>query len=500
MSEGASHEDQSLKIGDCVFVYGLESEKGKLLNDERGIVTGMLEATGRLQVRLSPEKVVSFKAQNLKKTELTVAERLKVVGLAKAGDADETNDRPTSEQEQGQEQEVPQSESQSKEFQGGDPAPGAAAKFGPGNCVEVFGLESESGRLLNGQVGIIGQYIVATGRFEVRFGDDKTVSLRPENLRKKEFTVDGLAPQSASGQTSPTQTFGKEAMAGNSEAAAAAAETTQNQKSPGDHANNDGGERRDRSRSRSSSSSSQSHSRSRRATPNCSGTTATSVSVGDTVEVFGLESEGGRQLNGQRGCIVRHLTERGRFEVSFGSDRLVSLRPDNLRKVDHTPTVTQPVDASSQQQAKPVESKPASLASLLSMGRCEPEPEKPKPAAWESVWSRSGSTAPSGGLTNEQVEFFQQMQAEDEQRDEEKKRLRLKVAAELAQAGVHDEEMLESVYQQQLKDMELQRLLRPQQASRARSRSPSSSSSSSSSSSRSRSRSREKAKDPPPPL
>lgn len=387
MSEGASHEDQPLKVGDCVLIFGLESESGKPLNDQKGIVTGILEATGRLEVRLSPDKVVSLKALNLKKVELTVAERLKVLGLGNSGDKCEKNDRPTSEQEQGQEQQVPQSEPQSKEPQADGPA---IADPAPGSCA------------------------------------------------------------------------------------------------------NNHGQRRDRSRSRSSSSSS-----SRSTTRH----TGTSVNVGDKVEVFGLQSEGGRQLNGQRGCIVKHLTERTRFEVLLGLDRMVSLRPENLRKVDHAPNAVQPAVASLPQQAKPAESTPASLTSLLSMGRSEPEPEKPKPAVWESVWSRSGSTAPSGGLTNEQVEFFQQMRAEGEQREEEKRRLRLKVAAELAQAGAYDEEMLETVYQQELKDMELQRLLRPKEVSNRRSCSRSSSSSSScpsSSGSRSRSRSpREKATDHP---
>ena len=54
------------------------------------------------------------------------------------------------------------------------------------------------------------------------------------------------------------------------------------------------------------------------------------MTSGDTVHVFGLESESGKLLNGQEGMITTLKSEAGRFEVRF---RLLKLRYDNLRKV-----------------------------------------------------------------------------------------------------------------------------------------------------------------------
>jgi len=57
------------------------------------------------------------------------------------------------------------------------------------------------------------------------------------------------------------------------------------------------------------------------------------VQVDDMVQVVGLESEGGRQFNGQRGVVLRFIEDTSRFEVRLGSNP-VALRPENLRRVD----------------------------------------------------------------------------------------------------------------------------------------------------------------------
>merc|ERR1711959_443125 len=70
---------------------------------------------------------------------------------------------------------------------GKDDAEISEAEFKPGHCVEVFGLESESGKRLNGQSGIVVKYLKDTKRYEVRFIPDYIVSLKSDNLRKMEF-------------------------------------------------------------------------------------------------------------------------------------------------------------------------------------------------------------------------------------------------------------------------------------------------------------------------
>jgi hypothetical protein len=52
---------------------------------------------------------------------------------------------------------------------------------------------------------------------------------------------------------------------------------------------------------------------------------------GTWVEIFGLDSEGGKKLNGQQGTIVKYVYEKIRFEVQL-TEKVVSVRPVNLRK------------------------------------------------------------------------------------------------------------------------------------------------------------------------
>eukprot|EP00747_Dinoflagellata_sp_TGD_P120576 gnl/TRDRNA2_/TRDRNA2_173275_c2_seq8.p1 gnl/TRDRNA2_/TRDRNA2_173275_c2~~gnl/TRDRNA2_/TRDRNA2_173275_c2_seq8.p1 ORF type:complete len:540 (+),score=113.69 gnl/TRDRNA2_/TRDRNA2_173275_c2_seq8:109-1728(+) len=55
----------------------------------------------------------------------------------------------------------------------------------PGDSVEVSGLESQNGKVLNGKTGLITKYVDESGRFEVSFGKGNVASLRRENLAKK---------------------------------------------------------------------------------------------------------------------------------------------------------------------------------------------------------------------------------------------------------------------------------------------------------------------------
>ncbi|CAK0906519.1 unnamed protein product [Prorocentrum cordatum] len=53
---------------------------------------------------------------------------------------------------------------------------------------------------------------------------------------------------------------------------------------------------------------------------------------GERVEVFGLQSEAGRGLNGKSGVITKWDEAKGRFQVELGQANLQSLKPDNLRR------------------------------------------------------------------------------------------------------------------------------------------------------------------------
>jgi len=68
------------------------------------------------------------------------------------------------------------------------------------------------------------------------------------------------------------------------------------------------------------------------------------MSPGDTVEVFGLTSESGARLNGKTGNILTYIAEKGRFQVKmtlgFDAAESVSLNPKNLRKLKSAPRQT----------------------------------------------------------------------------------------------------------------------------------------------------------------
>lgn len=56
-------------------------------------------------------------------------------------------------------------------------------------------------------------------------------------------------------------------------------------------------------------------------------------------------------------------------------------------------------------------------------------------------------------MTDEQLEVFRSLQADQEKHEDEHKELRLKVEAELAQSGILDKDMVELVFKQQLEEL-----------------------------------------------
>ena len=62
----------------------------------------------------------------------------------------------------------------------------APSVFSVGCAIEVVGLQSEYGKVLNGKHGRVGQFVEATGRYSVDLGIGKATRLRGENLRNVE--------------------------------------------------------------------------------------------------------------------------------------------------------------------------------------------------------------------------------------------------------------------------------------------------------------------------
>lgn len=256
----------------------------------------------------------------------------------------------------------------------------------------------------------------------------------------------------------------------------------------------------DRQGSSSSGSSRSGSGSSSRSRPKSLAKDAPRFVIDDEVEVFGLESESSRMINGRMGVVVQYIEDAGRYEVKFGPEQFALLRPDRLRRrPPGDSTVRDPVQAAVPAQgAAAPKPKATSLASLLGLGRAAVK-EEDKAPTWQPIWERSGSTTVAAPLNEEQLEALRALQTGQEERTREVEALRKKVVAEFAHAGLYDEGMLEQVFQQQLREYDMQKLLRPQgpESSRSparRERKPrgeaSSSRSASSGTSRSTSRSR----------
>jgi len=177
--------------------------------------------------------------------------------------------------------------------------------FAPGDCVKVFGLESDVGRPLNGQKGVIVKYIEETGRFEVRFGLERSVNLKPENLKNSLLgegdRVELSAPHSEGGPSTSRQQGKVIKYVEETDMFQVQLEPMWQVRLKADHL------------------------------------MRLDLKAGDKVEISGLESEGGRPLNGQRGRITKYLPDSGRFEVSMDSEKLVTVKPDNLVRTSMEP-------------------------------------------------------------------------------------------------------------------------------------------------------------------
>eukprot|EP00930_Biecheleria_cincta_P047492 TRINITY_DN32938_c0_g1_i1.p1 TRINITY_DN32938_c0_g1~~TRINITY_DN32938_c0_g1_i1.p1 ORF type:complete len:424 (-),score=121.43 TRINITY_DN32938_c0_g1_i1:26-1273(-) len=258
-----------------------------------------------------------------------------------------------------------------------------------GDSVEIFGLESEGGKLLNGQAGSISGYLEDKGRFQVTIGPDKVVSVRPENLRRRK-AAPGSQSQSPEFQAGDrVEVFGLESEAArkhNGEAGKilefqadkgrykiALDNKEMISVKPANLNLVERGEKRSHSSSASGSGSSSSSrpakkskksgapnpeealermlkgetkksERSKKSARDAGAAAAAEAAakaaaeneplkLGERVEVFGLRSENGKVLNGKTGLITKWDQAKARFLVDLFMGNLQSLKPDNLRRV-----------------------------------------------------------------------------------------------------------------------------------------------------------------------
>eukprot|EP00434_Breviolum_minutum_P014587 symbB.v1.2.012859.t1/scaffold875.1/size155714/8 len=296
-----------------------------------------------------------------------------------------------------------------------------APELRPGQLVEVNGLASESGKLLNGQRGLLCEFIeassgmdlfwgypppriltniplnlMATSRWQVRIGE-KLVSLKPANLKKAELFSSMPAP--------PEQT----------------AVSTEPTVQPS---------RRSRSRSSSSSSSSSSSCSKEREEKE-----EAPLKTGEEVEIFGLNSDAGKAFNGQKGVLTEYCSDKDRWEVMISLEKVVSLRPRNLRRAKPLPGAVLP--------GRPLNGPKTegSLASLLGMGKAkeaENNHAEAKPATWQSVWARTSAevretvrSPPASAMSDEQLSYLQCFQSENEKTELKRRRRESKIRREL---------------------------------------------------------------------
>lgn len=220
---------------------------------------------------------------------------------------------------------------------------------------------------------------------------------------------------------------------------------------PEDSAGCGGSTRRRRRKSRSPSSRSRSRSpRGERGDP-----APSELRAGDLVEIHGLSSASGAQLNGAQGTVLQLLD--GRFDVCLGADKVVSLKAANLTKRTPQADAPQaPPPPPAEETAKKAEA--PSLASLLSMGRAETKEEAASAPQYESVWNRNGGRSLQTAADKEQMDlarsFAETHQKAEAAKEGEVKLAKLKAVAELAIGGVSGPELLGMLQTQAAEDAE----------------------------------------------
>mmetsp|Transcript_57835 Transcript_57835/g.134712 ORF Transcript_57835/g.134712 Transcript_57835/m.134712 type:complete len:370 (+) Transcript_57835:145-1254(+) len=349
-------EGQVYHVGDTVEVFGLESESGKKLNGQTGVVTGYNEESGRFDVRFGYEKEVSLKPANLKRPSLIPGDCVEVSGLESESGKSLNGQKGhiTSYLEEVDSYKVCFEPERLLNLK---PENVTRPPFGPLDPVEVCGLESESGKELNGRTGVIVKPVEDSGRFQVRLEDpEKLVNLKPENLKRPPvgpgdtILVEGLESETGqllNGQKGLITRMVEET--GRFEVrfrivciGAANLSKVELALNPGDGvevlglAPESGGKALNGQKGlvvkylRDSGMYMVKFGPTKSMSLKAENLRRFGPSAGDKVEVSGLQSESGRQLNGQRGEVVTYAEDTGRFQVRFAGGKVVGLKAENI--------------------------------------------------------------------------------------------------------------------------------------------------------------------------
>lgn len=261
-----------------------------------------------------------------------------------------------------------------------------------GSRVEIFGLESESGKALNGQVGHIAGFLEEKGRYQVTLAPDKVVSLKPDNLKQLP-AESGPKPESAGGADASGHVFqagervevsGLESEAGRklNERVGITKEFLVDKgrwtiemedtkevvsvrpanlsfvdkvadEGSGSSSSSSSRSKKKKKRKRSSGANPEEALEAmlkgervrddrRKKSARDAGAAAArfaneaeagTLQPGDRVEVVGLQSASGKALNGKQGLITKWDEMKGRFQVDLFMANLQSLKPENLKQV-----------------------------------------------------------------------------------------------------------------------------------------------------------------------
>mmetsp|Transcript_8427 Transcript_8427/g.10981 ORF Transcript_8427/g.10981 Transcript_8427/m.10981 type:complete len:351 (+) Transcript_8427:44-1096(+) len=328
--------------GECVEIHGLTSAAGSELNGQNGVVTKMLRETGRFEVRVGVDRRVTLKPENLKLVQKNQGAAAEKLGFG--------------------------AEDRKAEC-------AAAAAFREGDLIEVFELEGMQAKELNGKTGtVVLDYETPPDRVKVKvnlgtlMGQEKFrhATLKPANLKKVTFA--GLTDEQRAQMPSlkDDREGGGESMQENILRSQLSRLSAQER-----HSGVDPFSRVDLSVepggasaggfspgnlvevSGLTSAAGQQLNGERGVVLTCfeadgraevrlpegvkklklGNLKKLDLGAGDRfmAEVFGLQSEAGRAMNGQRGIATSRNLESGRFEVKFSKDKVMSLKPDNLR-------------------------------------------------------------------------------------------------------------------------------------------------------------------------
>lgn len=332
----AAEEEDAVKLGDQAEVVGLESEGGKRLNGMVGVVRGFVEDKDRYRLELGPDNFVSVRPANLRKW-------------------------PT--------RALPVQPGQ----QAVDPAKEEPLKIG--ERVEIFGLESESGKKLNGRLGWTLEFVAEAGRFKLELTPGEFVSVKAANLkrfiheppdetrdrslsssssskerrkkkreqkRKRVLTPEEVLENLVKTEERAARKAAKSARDAGAAAAAAAAGNRVAQPSA-DAAGEAGPTDSAAPPARDDGTGCVPSAASTTSVPVDAGLAAAAAAAsaavaaasplkpGDRVEVHGLQSAAGKPLNGKTGMIIKFAEDKGRFQVELGLANVQSLKPANLR-------------------------------------------------------------------------------------------------------------------------------------------------------------------------